>query len=208
MSDVFGAERLSGADPRLPPGIRGSAPDTIREVVVSGQALPQGGHELVAYVVPANSPGPSVTVLRQKLADKLPDYMIPSHFVYLDHLPRAGNGKILRGQLTEQSPLEAPLDTSWLAPRTPLEKQIAGIWEEVLDLEHGELEDERGVGVQDNFFDLGGHSLRAIQVISRLRTTLSLEVPLRSLFDLPTLAEFAKEIERLAADTTLDSIDS
>ena len=148
--------------------------DSVREVVVTGLALPEGGHELAAYLVPVQQPGPTISDLRLVLAERLPDYMIPSRFIYLEQLPRAGNGKILRGQLSEQSQIEVPVDTPWLAPRTPLEKQIADIWEDVLKLggvvQAGQK--ERRVGIQDDFLDLGGHSLQATQIISRFRNIL------------------------------------
>ncbi|MGH7828867.1 MAG: amino acid adenylation domain-containing protein, partial [Candidatus Binatia bacterium] len=128
----------------------------------------------------------SLEELRSFLRQKLPDYMVPSAFVFLDSLPLTPNGKVDRRALPAPDQTRPDLDGTLVAPRSPVEETLARIWAEVLGLEK--------VGVYDNFFDLGGHSLLATQVISRVRATLKLELPLRSLFESPTVAELAERI--------------
>jgi len=142
--------------------------DTILESIVVGEPLDDGGHELVAYLVSKKQPGRSVSSLRQALKEKLPEYMIPSFFISLDHLPRAANGKLLRNQVKDMSQFELAKDKQWLPPKSPTEKLISEIWEEVLKIEKDPIKNNKAVGVTDNFFELGGNSLNATQVISRV----------------------------------------
>jgi acyl carrier protein len=144
---------------------------------------------LVAYVVPADKPSCTTGELRKFLKQKLPEYMIPSAFVFLDALPLTPNGKIDRKALPAPDQTRPELEDNYVAPRTAVEEMIAEIWAEVLKLDT--------VGVHDNFFDLGGHSLLCAQLISRLRNTLQVEVPLRSVFEMPTVAQLAHEIEAI-----------
>ena len=125
--------------------------------------------------------------LRRFLHERLPDYMIPSAFVVLDALPLTANGKIDRKALPAPDSARPELAAAYLAPRNEVEETLAGIWAEVLGLQR--------VGVQDNFFELGGHSLLATQVASRLRQTFEVELPLRLLFEEPTLAGLAAAIQ-------------
>src|SRR3970282_241897 len=113
--------------------------------------------------------------------------MIPSPFVFLDALPLTPNGKIDRESLPAPDRHRDGLEQTYVAPRSPTEEILAGIWAEVLKVER--------VGIHDNFFDLGGDSLLATQVISRLRVTLQMELPLRFLFEYPTVAGLADRIE-------------
>ena len=117
--------------------------------------------------------------LRDFVQASLPAYMIPSAFVPLEVLPLTPNGKLDRRALPAPDPLRSDQGHVYVAPRNHLEQQIADIWKDVLGLEQ--------VGIHDNFFDLGGHSLLATQVVSRLRTTFNIELPLRSLFEAPTI---------------------
>jgi acyl carrier protein len=117
--------------------------------------------------------------LRAHLAAGLPDYMVPGAVVFLDALPLSPNGKVDRRAL----PLPGTVTELYVAPRTPAEETLAGIWAEVLRVER--------VGVDDNFFDLGGHSLLAMQVVSRVRQAFGAELPLRALFEAPTVAGLA-----------------
>ncbi len=149
-------------------------------VVVRGE----GEKRLVAYLAPAAGAAPA-RELRAFLAERLPDYMIPSAFVWLDALPMTHTGKLDRRALPE--PAAAAAESA--APRTPVEELLAGIWLELL----GEA---RPIGVHDNFFDLGGHSLLATRVLSRIRGALGVEVPLRALFEGPTIAGLAEAVER------------
>ena len=143
----------------------------VTETVVLAREDKQGNKRLVAYIVRYQGSTISTSELRNFLRQKLPDYMIPSAFVMLDSLPLTPNGKIDRKALPEPDSERPDLEDSYIAPRSPIEKVLAGIWCEVLGLNQ--------VGVHDNFFELGGHSLLATQVISRLRNVFEVEIPLR-----------------------------
>ncbi|MGH9867642.1 MAG: amino acid adenylation domain-containing protein, partial [Candidatus Polarisedimenticolia bacterium] len=156
------------------PGVRAAAVITRRE---------HGEAELVGYVVADG--GHDAPSLREALAGRLPRPMIPARFVMLEALPLTANGKIDRRALPAPA---APSADPSAAPRTQTEREVAGAWAEVLRLE--------SVGLADNFFDLGGHSLLATQVVSRLRARLGVEVPLRSLFESPTVEAIARLIDR------------
>ncbi|MDP9121654.1 MAG: non-ribosomal peptide synthetase, partial [Acidobacteriota bacterium] len=158
----------------------------VREaVVVAAQDL-AGNRRLVAYVTGEAAAGE----LRQLLRERLPEYMVPAAFVMLSSLPLSANGKVDRRALP--APEWRGAEESFLAPRTPVEEVLAGIWAEVLGLDR--------VGVLDNFFDLGGHSLLATRVMSRLRSTLGTELPLRDLFAQPTVEGLAAAVEALLAE--------
>ena len=158
----------------------------IREAAVVGREIQCGDRRLVAYFVPTGQPAATVTELRNFLKDRLPDYMIPSAFVMLPALPLTPNGKVDRLALPAPQDTRPELDTPFAAPRTPIEEELAGIWAEVLSLER--------VGMHDNFFDLGGHSLAATRVVSQVIKQFQLEILLRSLFESPTVAEMAAVI--------------
>jgi acyl carrier protein len=113
--------------------------------------------------------------------------MIPSAFVQLESLPLTPNGKVDRRALPKPEASDIQAAAIYVAPRNPLEQQLADIWAEVLQLEQ--------VGIHDNFFELGGHSLLATQVMARLRTILELEIPLRALFEAPTIEHLEQRIE-------------
>ncbi|HEU0300193.1 MAG TPA: amino acid adenylation domain-containing protein, partial [Longimicrobium sp.] len=139
-----------------------------------------GETRLVAYVVAADGEAPPADELRQALATRLPDYMLPSAFVALEALPLTANGKVDRRALPEP---EYGSEDTYVAPRTPVEEVLAGIWTDVLRIER--------VGVHDDFFVLGGHSLLATRVVARIRQAFGAEVPLRALFEHPTVAGLA-----------------
>jgi amino acid adenylation domain-containing protein/FkbM family methyltransferase len=139
-----------------------------------------------------NDPFLSISELRSFLETKLPDYMVPSAFVFLDSLPLTSNGKLDRRALPAPDQSRAYLGESYAAPRTRVEEALASIWAEVLRLER--------VGIYDNFFDLGGHSLLATQVISRVRGAFQIDLPLRNLFEKPTVAELAIAIMEKRAE--------
>jgi acyl carrier protein len=155
----------------------------IKEAAVIGRAKTSGDTRLVAYIVPTKRPGPKVNELRRFLKERLPDYMIPSAFMTLDRLPRTPAGKLDRKALPDAGNARPDLDTPFVTPRTPVEERLAQIWAEVLSLD--------GVGIHDNFFDLGGHSLAATRVVSQVIKQFQLELPLQSLFQSPTVAEMA-----------------
>jgi amino acid adenylation domain-containing protein len=160
-------------------------PDVRESAVIAREDVP--GHKyLVAYIVPNHESAIASSDLRGFLKQKLPDYMIPGVFVVLDALPLTPNGKVDRRALPTPE-FQPQLQQSLLAPRTPIEEMLTSIWADVLRIEL--------VGVHQNFFELGGHSLLATQVISRVRDTLGVELPLRSLFEAPTIAELASRVE-------------
>ncbi len=137
-----------------------------------------------------------VPELRTALRASLPDYMVPSAFALLDALPLNANGKVDRRAL----PAPAVRETSagYVAPRTPTEEALAEIWKDLLDLER--------VGVHDNFFDLGGHSLLVAQAMARVREQLGVDLPLRALFESPTPAGLAEQVESALRQTDMGSL--
>jgi amino acid adenylation domain-containing protein/non-ribosomal peptide synthase protein (TIGR01720 family) len=159
----------------------------VREAVVVARRDPPGETRLVAYVVPAGEPGPAGTELRDRLRERLPDYMVPTAFVRLAALPSSPSGKVDRRALPapERVPGSAGENK---APATPVEELVAGVWADLLGLDR--------VGTDESFFDLGGHSLLATRVLSRLRAALGVELPLRDLFEAPTVAALARAAER------------
>jgi acyl carrier protein len=165
--------------------VLGQHPAVGETVVVAREDVP-GGKRLVAYVVLNQEQAPTVSELRSFLQAKLPNYMIPSAFVLLDSLPLTPNGKVDRGALPPPNQTRPELERSFLAPCTPSEQLLTAIWAQILELDK--------IGVHDNFFDLGGHSLLATQIVSRIRETLQIELPLRRLFEKPTIAELAELI--------------
>lgn len=142
---------------------------------------------LVAYVVCDSEDERTVERLREALREKLPAYMLPSAVVTLDALPLTPNGKVDRQALPEPEQVNAAAAAEFVAPRTQAEEALARIWGEVLGVEL--------VGVHDNFFELGGHSLLVTQVISRVREDFAVELPLRTLFEAPTIDDFALVLE-------------
>ena len=147
------------------------------------------GKSLVAYIVPTEKPPPTISTFRRILAEKLPDHMIPSAVVMLEAMPLTPTGKVDRLVLPDPDDSRPSLDSPFVVPRTRIEESLAGIWASVLSLEQ--------VGIHDNFFDLGGHSLLASQVISRVRQMFATDLPLRALFEVPTVAGLANRLETL-----------
>jgi len=153
----------------------------VREAVVIAREDVLGDKRLVAYVAAEQSPqhGPSVSELRSHLREKLPDYMVPSAFVMLDELPLTPNGKVDRRALPAPTGARPDMEADYVAPRTPVERVVAGIWCELLGLQR--------VGLHDNFFTLGGHSMLATKVVFRLSQALLVDLSLHSLFETPTV---------------------
>ena len=160
----------------------------VRDAVVLVREDQQGDKRLVAYVVVPGSDAPNADELREHLRKKLAEYMIPSAFVMLERLPLTPNGKVDRKALPAPD-FSARPDT-YVAPRTPLQEEIAAVWKEFLAVDR--------VGLGENFFHLGGHSLLAMRVVARLSKELELDVPVRTLFDAPVLEAFAERILELA----------
>ncbi len=137
------------------------------------------GKELVAYLVPSGKELPDLSSLRRDLSARLPDYMVPSAFVSLPVLPLTPNGKLDRRAL----PAPERQTESYRAPRMPEEEMLCGIFADVLSLDR--------IGVDDNFFALGGHSLTATRLVSQIRAMLKIDVPLKLLFEAPSVAQLA-----------------
>jgi hypothetical protein len=170
-------------------------PLVLAAVVLAHEAAP-GDMRLFAYIVANRKPAPSSNELRVFLKQKVPDYMVPSAFVVLDALPLTPNGKVDRKALPMPDQRQPDSDDGFIAPRTEVEEAIATVWRDVLRVER--------LGIHENFFDLGGHSLLATQVISRMRNLFQLDLPLRLLFEKPTIEELGLTIE----ETLMDEVES
>ncbi len=158
----------------------------VQEAAVVGRMDPSGDTQLVAYFVPTGRHALTVTEVRSLLKEKLPEYMVPSTFVILDSLPLTPTGKVDRLALPAPSRMRPELDARFVAPRTPVEATLCAIWGEVLGLDE--------VGVHDPFLELGGNSLAASRVITRIIETFGTDLPLGTLFEAPTVAELAAAI--------------
>ncbi|HEY0602881.1 MAG TPA: amino acid adenylation domain-containing protein [Herpetosiphonaceae bacterium] len=174
----------------------------VRETIVMARDDTPGDKRLVAYVVPTENQEPRTknlnpeedgsrfsvlgSDLRAHAAAKLPEYMLPSAFVILTAIPLNNSGKVDRKALPAPDQLRAELSASYAGPRDATEQILADLWANVLQVEQ--------VGIHDNFFDLGGHSLTAIQIMTEVRSTFQIELPLRNLFEHPTVASLAAHI--------------
>ncbi len=170
-----------------------AAHPAVREAAVvarqdPGVDLKIGARRLVAYI--ATQGTVTASELRAAVRERLPDYMVPSAFHFLEALPLTPSGKIDRRSLPDMEAAGELMggETGAVPPRTPLEEEIAGIWRQVMGVER--------VGVHDNFFDLGGHSLLAVRLLARIRRQLGRDLPLASLFAGPTIAHQAAALER------------
>ena len=164
----------------------------VREGVVACREYGEGGRRLVAYVVPRSGGVVDAGELRRYLGGKLPEYMVPSEYVVLDGLPLNENGKVDRSRLPEPERGGGGLGSEAVGVRSRVEEVLLRIWEEVLG--------RSGLGVGESFFEVGGHSLLATRVVSRVREAFGVEVPLRSVFEEPTVAGLAGVIERRLAE--------
>jgi amino acid adenylation domain-containing protein len=158
---------------------------SVRQAVVMARENTTGGNSLIAYVAGDVEAGGLRTFSKQKL----PEYMIPTGFVILDRLPLTPTGKVDREALPVLDPSRPKVETVFVPPQTSTEELLSKIWGEVLKVDR--------VGVQDNFFDLGGHSLLATQLVSRVRAAFGIDLPLRTLFERPTVADLAAHIDNL-----------
>lgn len=161
--------------------------ESVREAIV--MALDDKGSEkrLVAYVVTSQGVERNISEFRSQLKERLPDYMIPSAFVFLDALPLTSHGKIDRRALPAPDSERPALAEAFIAPRTPAETSLATIWTKLLGINR--------IGINDNYFELGGDSLLATQLASQVRSVFEVELPLVELFRHPTLAEMSTSIE-------------
>ena len=162
-------------------------PGVVQAVVVL-RGEDEDTQHLVAYMTTSRAKAPSHDDIRAALNAKLPGYMIPSAFVFLESFPLTPNGKLNRAALPAPEQTRPELRKVFVAPRTASEKEIAEIWASVLKIEQ--------VGIHDDFFELGGHSLLATQVVARVRKAFQFDIPLRSIFESPTIAKLAERIDR------------
>ncbi len=169
----------------------------VREAVVVVRE--EGEKRLVGYVVLAGDPACTIAELRDYLKQKLPDYMVPAAWVALATLPLTPNGKVDRKALPAPDAARSTHALGFVAPSTETEKRLASWWAEILHVER--------IGIHDNFFELGGHSLTATLLISRIRAGLRIDVPLRSLFERPTVAGFSEYLEAIQW-TSMESVSS
>ncbi|MBD1918090.1 MULTISPECIES: non-ribosomal peptide synthetase [Cyanophyceae] len=161
---------------------------SVQTAVVIVRELDQD-RQLVAYIVPSAAEAPTERELRSLLKKRLPAYMIPAAFVVLNALPLTANGKVDQKALPPPA-LHRAEPSLAVAPTTSVEAALVEIWAKLLGQQ---------VGIDDNFFELGGHSLLATQLVSRVRDRLQIELPLRTIFETPTIAELAKQIDTLQA---------
>lgn len=170
--------------------------DSVREVVVILQEDDCQQKSLVAYIV-FDWETPTVQELRCFLSQQLPEYMIPNTFMGIDILPLTPNGKIDRRALTHLNARPIGSKENYTAANTTTQEILVGVWSQILNLDR--------VGVDDNFFEIGGHSLLATQVISQVRKTFKVEIPLGELFSAPTIAQFSQRVEKaIASKENLD----
>ena len=169
---------------------------TLRGNAVLARMDAFGDERLVAYVVPHRRPAPTARELGGYLKERLPEYMVPSAFVVLDSLPLTPSGKVDRRSLPVSGLSDIRAENVYAEPRTPAEEQLVEIWQEVLGLER--------IGIHDDFFELGGHSLLAVRVVTRLNRYFGVELPLRALFEDPTIEGLALAITQMQAETEID----
>ncbi|MCU1338446.1 MAG: hypothetical protein JWO19_4027, partial [Bryobacterales bacterium] len=164
----------------------------VRESAAAAKTV-GGDRRLVAYIVGREIGSPNANQARNHLLKFLPDYMIPSAFVFMDRLPLAGNGKVDRNLLPLPDPIRPNLETRYEEPRDALEVAVAEVWSDLLGLSP--------LGVHDHFLELGGDSLLAAQIASRIWDRFGLEMGQQSLFDRPTIAELAEYIRSNSGNT-------
>ena len=155
----------------------------LREAIVIAREDTAGEKRLVAYLVPASAQVPTTSELRRFLHARLPDYMVPSAFVFLHALPLTPNGKIDRQALPPPNQARPELENAYIAPRTELQRLLTNMWQEILGVEN--------IGIHDKFFELGGNSIQAAIFINKLQEELGAIIYMVALFDAPTIAEFA-----------------
>ncbi|MGN6644155.1 MAG: phosphopantetheine-binding protein [Verrucomicrobiota bacterium] len=183
MSLMISAERIQRLSPRQKL--------LLRERLANSNAATGTAQEIVAYLVSQPGRDLSLEKLREFLLAQLPDFMVPARFVVLERLPLQPNGKVDRKALPSQEPEQSRSPKpSAIQPRTTCEIQLARIWTEVLHV--------ATPAVEDNFFQLGGHSLLALQLLTRVRHVFKVELPLKAVFESPTIAALARAIEMMS----------
>ncbi|MDY7094118.1 MAG: non-ribosomal peptide synthase/polyketide synthase, partial [Acidobacteriota bacterium] len=170
----------------------------VGEAVVMTHGQPAVDQRLVAYVgLEEGTQEVTGAALRERLAHALPDYMVPAAIVLLESLPQLPNGKIDRKTLATMEPGAAVAESEFVAPRTPVEETLAELWSRLLSVPR--------VGVHDNFFSLGGHSLLAAQVVAAVRGLLEVNLPLRTLFEHPTVAQLAAAVTEAGTEANAEA---
>jgi acyl carrier protein len=159
----------------------------VRQALVTASPDAAGHQRLVAYIRFRAGRSSTVSELRQAVERKLPEYMTPSAFVFLEEFPLTPNGKVDRKRLPQPDAGRPVLEEPYIAPRTRIEKKLAAIWEQALGIARA--------GIHDNFFELGGHSLSTVQITFRIRREFHVEFSLQTLLRFPTIAGLGKEIE-------------
>jgi amino acid adenylation domain-containing protein len=162
---------------------------SVKQVAVLLRGDPSHDRQLVAYVVIQDAAKCETAELVAYIRQRIPEYMIPSTFMFLDHLPLTPNGKVDRKALLAKELLQSTEEGDPVGPRSPIEEKLAAIWHEVLGISQ--------LSIHDNFFDLGGHSLKAMLAIFRTRAVFQVELPVSDLFQWPTIASLARRIEAL-----------
>ena len=158
----------------------------VDQVLVISRESIRGDKYLAAYIVLNESSEPTVSELRIFLRERIPEYMIPSAFVFLGVLPLTPNGKVDRSALPEPSMARPSLDVSFVAPKGPIEETLGKMWIEILGIER--------IGARDNFFDVGGNSLSAMQVVARMEKTFNARIPLKTFFESPTISRSSRNL--------------
>ncbi|MEA5617989.1 phosphopantetheine-binding protein [Cronbergia sp. UHCC 0137] len=170
--------------------------DGITQAVVVAVPDSTGEQHLAAYIVPRKTATPEIKMIRAFLAEKLPSYMIPFKFIFLDHLPANLNGKIDRSKLPPINWHRRELDHPFVAPTTSLEAEILTIWKSVLPVEQ--------IGINDNFIELGGNSIQAMQIVARVLNTLGINLSPSILLESSTVAIMSTKIVQHQAEMVTD----
>src|SRR5207249_9649636 len=168
---------------------------SVAQAAVIAREDPGGNKRLVGYVVAQSGQRADPALLRTHLAQSLPEYMVPGAIVVMEALPLTPNGKLDRKALPAPDFLTRAI---YRAPRTPQEEILCALFAEILAVPQ--------VGIEDNFFELGGHSLLATRLVSRIRAALGLELAIRSLFEAPTVAELAEQLDLSTNQKSLDVV--
>ncbi|BDI19702.1 hypothetical protein ANSO36C_55040 [Nostoc cf. commune SO-36] len=175
-------------------GLLGQHPEVQEAIVVMWEDVPNN-QRLVAYFVANTETAPTTSNLRNFLKEQLPEYMLPSAFVQLKTLPMTTNGKINRRALPVPDGDRPELEQVYVAPRSEMERAIARVWQEVLHVDN--------VGINDNFFDLGGHSLLIVQVNNQLRAIFQQDIPIVTMFQNPTIYSLAQHLSQKTEDKSI-----
>jgi amino acid adenylation domain-containing protein len=166
--------------------------EAVREAVVMARDGRDGDRRLVAWIAAAQPDEPLAPALKAHLRESLPDYMVPAQFVVLASLPLTANGKVDRQALPEPDAAQPAAPGVRVAPRTETEERLCAIWGEALGMA------PPGPGIEDDFFDLGGHSLMAVRIVTTIRSSFGIEIGMRHLFEQPTIAGLAAIVDMLA----------